>query len=160
MEKEGVLIVDVSPYKTLLEKLPSKAKIMVDDNVRSFITQNLIHLDTTVLSQSQNIAAIRETKSPAEITILRAVSSLLYEKANGKVNIATVEAIRAIHKNILIGMTELVIRESLSKVLIRAGLTPYFNIVLFGEDAANPHGGVDESRQLQECEFILIDVGN
>ena len=40
------------------------------------------------------------------------------------------------------------------------GLTPYFNIVLFGEDAANPHGGVDESRQLEECEFVLIDVGS
>ena len=75
-------------------------------------------------------------------------------------NIATVEAIRAIQKNIVIGMTESVVRESLQKILIRAGLTPYFNIVLFGEDAANPHGGVDESRQLEECEFILIDVGS
>jgi Xaa-Pro aminopeptidase len=56
-------------------------------------------------------------------------------------------------------MTELMIRETLARILVRSGLTPYFNIVLFGEDAANPHGGVDESRVLQDCEFILIDVG-
>ena len=75
-------------------------------------------------------------------------------------NIATVEAIRAIQKHMVIGMTERVVRESLSRILIRAGLTPYFNIVLFGKDAASPHGGVDESRQLAECELILIDVGS
>ena len=56
-------------------------------------------------------------------------------------------------------MSEHTIRKTLSKILLRAGLTPYFSIVLFGSDAANPHGGVDESRQLQECEFIVIDVG-
>jgi hypothetical protein len=67
------LTVDVSPYKTLLDKLPLKAKVMVDDNVRSFITQNLIDLGATVLSQSSNVAAIRETKSANEIDILRAV---------------------------------------------------------------------------------------
>jgi Xaa-Pro aminopeptidase len=70
-----------------------------------------------------------------------------------------VEAIRAIEKNIVLGMTERVVRETLSDVLRRAGMTPYFNIVLFGADAANPHGGVDESRELEECEFVLIDVG-
>jgi Xaa-Pro aminopeptidase len=56
-------------------------------------------------------------------------------------------------------MSEQTIRETLNNILLRAGLVPYFNIVLFGEDAANPHGGVDESRQLEQCEFILIDVG-
>lgn len=59
----------------------------------------------------------------------------------------------------MIGMTERVIRETLSNVLRRAGMTSYFNVVLFGADAANPHGGVDESRELEECEFVLIDVG-
>ena len=74
-------------------------------------------------------------------------------------NKATVEAIRAIEKNIVLGMTERVICETLSNVLRRAGMTPYFNVVLFGGDAANPHGGVDESRELEECEFVVIDVG-
>jgi hypothetical protein len=68
------LIVDVSPYKTLLGKLPTKANIMVDDDVRSFVTQNLIDAGALVLPRSSNVAAIRETKSVAEINILRAVS--------------------------------------------------------------------------------------
>jgi hypothetical protein len=67
------LTIDVSPYKTLLEQLPSKPKLMVDDNVRSFITHNLLDVGATVLPQSSDVAAIRETKSEAEISILRAV---------------------------------------------------------------------------------------
>jgi Xaa-Pro aminopeptidase len=57
------------------------------------------------------------------------------------------------------GLTEKMVRETLSRVLVRAGIPPYFNIVLFGSDAANPHGGVDENRELKECEFVLIDAG-
>jgi Xaa-Pro aminopeptidase len=76
-----------------------------------------------------------------------------------KVNIATVQAIRAIQKNVVTGLSEQTVRETLNHILLRSGLTPYFNVVLFGSDAANPHGGVDESRELVECEFILIDVG-
>lgn len=67
---------DISPYKTLLDKLPTKAKVMVDDNVRSFITQDLIDLGAAVFSQSLDVAAIRETKSEAEVNILRAVPTL------------------------------------------------------------------------------------
>jgi Xaa-Pro aminopeptidase len=59
----------------------------------------------------------------------------------------------------MLGMSEHTIRKTLSKILVRAGLSPYFNIVLFGSDASTPHGVIGESRQLQECEFILIDVG-
>lgn len=56
-------------------------------------------------------------------------------------------------------MSEKLIRETLDRILLRAGMVPYFNLALFGSDAANPHGGVDENRELVECEFILIDVG-
>jgi len=67
------LIVDVSPCKTLLDQLSSKLKVMLDDNIRSFISHNLADLGATVLPQSAAVAAIRETKSEAEINILRAV---------------------------------------------------------------------------------------
>jgi Xaa-Pro aminopeptidase len=70
-----------------------------------------------------------------------------------------VEAIRAVQKHVNLGMSERVIRQTLDRILSRTGLDPYFNIVLFGSDAANPHGGVEESRTLEECEFVLIDVG-
>jgi len=67
------LIVDVSPYKTLLNTLPKKPNIMVDDNVRSFITQGLLSAGANVGPLSSNIAAIREIKSSAEVAILTAV---------------------------------------------------------------------------------------
>jgi hypothetical protein len=56
-----------------LEHLPSNPKIMVEDNVRSFISQNLVKNGAKVLPQSPTVSAIRETKSAAEISILRAV---------------------------------------------------------------------------------------
>jgi Xaa-Pro aminopeptidase len=68
------LMVDASPYKVLLKSLPKNPKIVVDDNVRYFISQGLEALGATILPQSAEIAAIRETKSRAEIAIIRAVA--------------------------------------------------------------------------------------
>jgi Xaa-Pro aminopeptidase len=68
-----ILRVDASPYQTLLDNLPPNATIMVDDNVRSFISQGLTDLNANVTPQSPSIASIREIKSSAEIDIIRAV---------------------------------------------------------------------------------------
>jgi hypothetical protein len=70
------LSVGESPYETLLGHLPSKAKIMMEDNVRSFISDGFRTLGAKVTVQSPEVAAIRETKSEAEINILRAVCLL------------------------------------------------------------------------------------
>jgi len=67
------LKVDISPYKTLLNNLPENPKSVVDDAIRFFISQSLLSEGATILPQPSAIAAIRETKSPAEIDILRAV---------------------------------------------------------------------------------------
>ena len=68
------LIVDESPYEALLKTLPKKTKIiMVDDNVRTFITNGFLLAGAGVSVQPDTIAAIRETKSPGEQAILKAV---------------------------------------------------------------------------------------
>lgn len=79
-----ILMKDTSPLKALLHHLPLNVKVMVDDNVRSFITQGLEALGAKVLIRSPNISAIRETKSPAEIAILRAVSQTLTRLIKGE----------------------------------------------------------------------------
>src|SRR5271156_1071812 len=68
-----ILRIDASPYQTLLDNLPSNATIMVDDNVRSFISQGLTDLKANVTLQSPSVASIREVKSSSEIDIMRAV---------------------------------------------------------------------------------------
>ncbi|KAL1966867.1 hypothetical protein VTN77DRAFT_3832 [Rasamsonia byssochlamydoides] len=38
-------------------------------------------------------------------------------------------------------------------------MEPFFDIVLFDENAANPHGGTNGSKVLEAETFVLIDVG-
>lgn len=57
------------------------------------------------------------------------------------------------------GLTENQIAEALDNTLRAAGLEPFFDIVLFDENASNPHGGTNGSKVLEAETFVLIDVG-
>jgi Xaa-Pro aminopeptidase len=47
----------------------------------------------------------------------------------------------------------------LDNTIRAAGLDPFFDIVLFDEDASNPHGGTNGEKQLENETMVLIDVG-
>jgi hypothetical protein len=68
-----VLIADISPYETLYTVLEKPKKIMIDGNVRAFISQGLLDLDVELVPLSPEISRDREIKSRREIAILRAV---------------------------------------------------------------------------------------
>lgn len=57
------------------------------------------------------------------------------------------------------GLTENQIAEALDSALRAAGMDPFFDIVLFDENASNPHGGTNGSKVLEAETFVLIDVG-
>ena len=57
------------------------------------------------------------------------------------------------------GLTENEIAAALDDTLRAAGLDPFFDIVLFDENASNPHGGTNGSKVLEAETFVLIDVG-
>jgi Xaa-Pro aminopeptidase len=57
---------------------------MIDDNVRSYITQSLMGLGVTVVPISPEVSALRERKSEAEIKILRAVFDVFQPGSNGR----------------------------------------------------------------------------
>src|ERR1700761_573283 len=73
---------------------------------------------------------------------------------------ATLLAIRVVRKHIKIGMQAAPIRRMLGKALQLAGLqsADSTGIVLFGADAALPHGGATD-RELTKNDLVLIDVG-
>jgi Xaa-Pro aminopeptidase len=92
-------------------------------------------------------------KSDAELAILRGVNQF------------TVELVRGLQKCIKIGNTQELVFATAKSLFGRAGkkfgldlVKGFWAIVLFGENAANPHGG-SKGAKLEDGEFVLIDIG-
>ncbi|RJE24002.1 Metallopeptidase family M24 [Aspergillus sclerotialis] len=141
-----------NPYSTLMESQAISSqngtpRLMVDEEMRDFIQRGLSSAGFDVVGLKGRVEQVRQTKSESEVGILRAV------------NTGTVEAVRQMRKCLYPGLTESEITEVLDNTLRAAGLEPFFDIVLFDENAANPHGGTNGSKVLEAETFILIDVG-
>jgi len=98
---------------------------------------------------SPTVQVLRSVKTTAEIAILRAVNAF------------TLELLRALRPCIRVGTTQEALEAASAGLFARAGLPPQaaWVLVLFGEQAANPHGGA-RGRTLGEGEFVLIDIGS
>ena len=141
------------PYTTLLQSpifashKKTPPKIMVDEEMRDFISRGLSQHGFEVHGLSGAVERVRQIKSPAEIGILRAV------------NTGTVEAVRAMRKCLEPGLSEDEVMWVLDNTMRSAGMDPFFDIVLFDENASNPHGGTDGTKVLEKETMVLIDVG-
>ncbi|RFU27248.1 hypothetical protein B7463_g9091, partial [Scytalidium lignicola] len=144
-----------NPYSTLRKLWGSNAVIstmkdpliMVDEEMRDFIQRGLGANGFDVIGLGGEVERVKQTKSPREVEILRAV------------NTGTVEAVRAMRLCLYPGLTENEVMNALDATLWAAGLEPFFDIVLFDENASNPHGGTNGSKVLEPETYLLIDVG-
>ncbi|KAI2998885.1 hypothetical protein CBS147346_7967 [Aspergillus niger] len=141
-----------NPYDTLknsviFSALDRAPRLMVDEEMRDFIQRGLGHSGFEIVGLMGEVERVRQIKSDTEVGILRAV------------NTGTVEAVRQMRKCLYPGLTESEIASALDNTLRSAGLEPFFDIVLFDENAANPHGGTNGSKVLEPETFVLIDVG-
>ncbi|KAJ5311895.1 hypothetical protein PENANT_c022G08558 [Penicillium antarcticum] len=141
-----------NPYRTLQQAnvfsgLQRPPRLMVDEEMRDFIQRGLATVGFDVVGLKGKVEEVRQIKSDKEADILRAV------------NTGTVEAVRHIRNCLYPGLTENDIAVALDNTLRVAGLEPFFDIVLFDENASNPHGGTNGSKVLEPETFILIDVG-
>ncbi|KAE8555812.1 hypothetical protein EYB25_000510 [Talaromyces marneffei] len=143
-----------NPYETLLksEIFSTKAsdrrpRLMVDEEMRDYIQRGLHENGFEVVGLQNNVERVRQMKSQEEIDILRAV------------NTGSVEAVRQMRKCLYPGLTETEIQNVLDNTLRAVGLEQFFDIVLFDENASNPHGGTNGSKALSAETFVLIDVG-
>ncbi|KAJ5117038.1 hypothetical protein N7456_001386 [Penicillium angulare] len=135
------------PYNTLwhsdvFSTLTRVPRLMVDEEMRDFIQRGLGSVGYDVVGLRGHVDEVRQIKSAGEVEILRAV------------NTGTVEAVR-----LYPGLTENQIAAALDDALRAAGLEPFFDIVLFDENASNPHGGTNGSKVLEAETFVLVDVG-
>ncbi|KAF2771074.1 Creatinase/aminopeptidase [Teratosphaeria nubilosa] len=146
-----------NPYQTLLTspafssptsaRRNRKPRVMVDEEIRDFISRGLADNGFDVRGLGGAVEEVRQRKSAAEIGILRAV------------NTGTVEAVRAMRKCLEPGLTEEDVMLVLDNTMRAGGLDPFFDIVLFDEDASNPHGGTDGFKVIANETMVLIDVG-
>lgn len=73
-------------------------------------------------------------------------------------NILTKKAIKIASDQIYVGITENQVKSLVRSALEAGGLTNVWHTVLFGENAAYPHGTAN-TRPLREGDLILIDTG-
>jgi Xaa-Pro aminopeptidase len=139
-----------SPYK-VLEDVLGRTDVVLDRAVRTFVADGVrhhIHASDTIDMNTvpAAVAAIRERKDAREIGLLRCA------------NEATLHAIRRTRSRMHIGIRESETRAILYEEMAATGLTDNSALILFGPNAALPHGsGTD--RRLGEDEFALIDAG-
>lgn len=142
---------DASPYAVAADAIPGLrgGTVFVDGAMRQFVVDGLqeaLGEDTRVVGAPVEVRRLRERKSCEEIEILKCV------------NEATVAAIRAAADEMYIGMRESEARALISSALAAAGLSNGGGLVLFGPNAALPHGsGTD--RRLHKSDLILADIG-
>lgn len=146
-----------NPYATLLASgvfasaprtPPGHVKLMVDDEMRDYIVRGLDANGFETVGLTREVEAVRQTKSAAEVDALRAV------------NTGTVEAVRAMRPCLVPGLVEHEVMGVLDAALASIGFESFFDIVLFEENGALPHGGfVTGAKVLKEESVVLIDVG-
>ncbi|WVQ95162.1 hypothetical protein IAU59_002256 [Kwoniella sp. CBS 9459] len=141
---------DQSPYVVLADYLTSKGlnTFVLDGGVRQFVGSGLAGVLHEVVEGDVvgEVGKIRERKSGYEIEMLRCANTF------------TIHAIRQVKKRMHIGITESQTAEIMEEELAKTGLIGGEGLVLFGENAALPHGsGTD--RKLGKEDMILIDAG-
>ncbi|KAI1870283.1 uncharacterized protein JN550_005211 [Neoarthrinium moseri] len=140
-----------NPYSTLLDSglFSSRSpKLMMDEEIRDYIVRGLDSVGFETVGLSPEAELVRQIKSPAEVELLRAV------------NTGTVVAVRAMRPCLVPGLTENEVTSILDNSLLSIGFGLFFNIVLFEEHGALPHGGfVTGGKKATPDSMIVIDVG-
>lgn len=141
------------PYATLRDSGlfgggDGPVRLMVDEEIRDFIVRGLEGAGFETVGLSAAAELVRQVKSRAEVELIRAV------------NTGTVAAVRAMRPCLVPGLTEDDVRDVLDGALLSVGFSLFFDIVLFEEHGALPHGGfVTGGKRLEHEHMVVIDVG-
>lgn len=143
-----------NPYDTLLASrlfgsgATAPTTLMADEEMRDYIVRGLGAAGFRTVGLSPGAELVRQTKSPAEVALLRAV------------NTGTVAAVRAMRPCLVPGLTEDDVTAILDAAMLSVGFGLFFNIVLFEEHGALPHGGfITGGKRLTHDSMVVIDVG-
>ncbi|KZS99142.1 Creatinase/aminopeptidase [Sistotremastrum niveocremeum HHB9708] len=142
---------DSNPYEVAVKSVSkgrNYQRLFADDNMRTFVLDGLRDAAQgwQVQSAPSAVKSLRERKSKTELSILKCA------------NEATLLALRAVQAQMKIGMRESEVKHLVDEALTAVGLRDHDGIVLFGENAALPHGSGND-RVLGKQDFALLDIG-
>ncbi|PBP25512.1 Creatinase/aminopeptidase [Diplocarpon rosae] len=136
-----------SPYE-VLKRETSYKKVMLDEHVRFMIASGIQATGVEVMPMSQTIQSLRAVKTEAELVILRGINEF------------TLELVRSLQRCITVGTYQETVEAAAYNLFSAAGVGKgFWAIILFGEQAAFPHGG-SRGKKLEDGEFVLIDIGS
>lgn len=141
-----------SPYAVATQALVDRGvragRVAVDPDMRWFVVDGLRQArpGLELGSGAGVINGCRMIKSATELACLR------------RANEATKAALRAVAPQVRAGMRQSDVAALVRESQEAAGLTGIWSIVLFGPDAAYPHG-TRSDRALAEGDLILVDTG-
>lgn len=137
---------DDDPY-ALVKKAVGAGDVAVDPELRDFVTRGLARaMGAPMKSGRAIVRAVRMIKSPHELELLE------------RANLATKAALEIAKSSTRVGMTEGEMRTIVTDAQRAAGLSNVWALVLFGENAAFPHG-TGKERTLADRDLVLIDTG-
>ncbi|WVQ79581.1 hypothetical protein IAT38_001681 [Cryptococcus sp. DSM 104549] len=142
---------DQSPYAVLADVLGAETEVeafFLDGMARQFVCEGLraVLREETGEGVKTDVGLIRERKDVREVWLLRCANQM------------TLHAIRRTRERMFFGITESATSKILKEEMAKTGLVGGEGLVLFGEDAALPHGtGTD--RKLGKRDLVLIDAG-
>lgn len=141
-----------SPYALLAAELRASGgtlPVAVEPQMRHFIVDGLREAlgRDRVVDGAGLVDAVRMRKQPAELARLR------------RANEATKAALRLVARTAMReGMRQSELAELVCRAQERAGLTDAWALVLFGPNAAFPHG-TENDRELRDGDLVLVDTG-
>lgn len=149
---EVILYTDIeNPYEKLKNSINKIDKVGIEKNnitLKKFEDLNktfsfISNIDTTSL-----INNMRKIKNKDEIEKMR------------KAAYYADKCIEIAKNNLKVGITELELKNIIEKEISKFGINKmsFETMVLFGENAANPHG-MTGNRKLKENEYVLLDLG-
>ncbi|KAL7411402.1 peptidase M24, structural domain-containing protein [Mrakia frigida] len=123
-------------------------RIVVDEAMRVGVMDQLKRVigNGEIGVATKEVRSLRERKSKEELALLKCANEL------------TLHAIRATRDQVRIGQTELEVNDLLEKNFEVVGMPGTDGLVLFGANAALPHGA-SSSYKLKKEDFVLIDAG-
>lgn len=137
-----------SPYAPVGAALAGATRVAVEPWTRMFVLEGLRRAlpAVSLVDGGPVVRACRTVKSPAELALLR------------RANEATKAALRAAAGRVRAGMLEAELAAEVRAAQAAAGLDDAWALVLFGANAAFPHGTRGE-RRLAAGELVLVDCG-
>ena len=142
---------DESPEKLIAGVLKdwgsATGKLAVDGSARTFVFNELaLAAPSMQIATAEPVTnACRGIKTAHEIEIMRFANQI------------TLEAYRAAHKTLRVGMTQAELGRNVSDAFAKLGYESGA-LVLFGESSAYPHG-LPKPRSLEDNQVVLIDGG-